>query len=120
MVLNGEATVGGRPLKGPILSGLCRKGDEGERVESSIDLDRVLGNHNGRFVWGFTDFSKTARNIRYAPTGDLTVEAELQTTTGTSVPAQFRVEDKIQVVDGVLTAKKVPAVLVLTIIPYGV
>ncbi|KAG5922925.1 hypothetical protein E4U42_005147 [Claviceps africana] len=45
-----------------MLHALCRDTD-GNLQESSIDLNKFLGNQNGYFIWGGENFSETADQV---------------------------------------------------------
>ncbi|KAK4442595.1 cyanovirin-n family protein [Podospora aff. communis PSN243] len=43
---------------------------DGEAVEAEFDLNTVIGNDNGNFVWGGGDFSGSAEEISFSLEGD--------------------------------------------------
>ena len=43
---------------------------DGDMVEAEIDLNTVLGNDNGSFKWGSTDFAGSAQDISFAWEGE--------------------------------------------------
>jgi hypothetical protein len=46
---------------------------DGEPVEAEFDLNSVIGNDNGTFVWGSGDFSGSAEEISFSLEGDESV-----------------------------------------------
>jgi hypothetical protein len=46
---------------------------DGEPVEAEFDLNSVIGNDNGNFVWGGGDFSGSAEGISFSLEGDESV-----------------------------------------------
>jgi hypothetical protein len=54
--------------------------DDGGLEISTLSLEQLLGNDNGHFRWGGSDFRKTARNIRLIDKGTK-LEADLQVET---------------------------------------
>ncbi|BCR84439.1 CVNH domain-containing protein [Aspergillus chevalieri] len=47
--------------------------EDGEWIDSSIDLDQFVGNDNGNFQWDGQGFSQTASNVHFAIEGDADV-----------------------------------------------
>ncbi|ODM15310.1 Cyanovirin-N [Aspergillus cristatus] len=43
--------------------------EDGQWIESSIDLDEFVGNDNGHFQWDGKNFSQTASNVHFAIEG---------------------------------------------------
>ncbi|EYE93684.1 CVNH domain-containing protein [Aspergillus ruber CBS 135680] len=43
--------------------------EEGDYIESSIDLNQFIGNDNGNFQWDGENFSDTAQNVHFAIEG---------------------------------------------------
>ncbi|EKV10851.1 Cyanovirin-N [Penicillium digitatum] len=58
--------------EGHILRAILRTEDGGEK-ESIIDLNHCIGNDNGRFLWGSSDFSASACDIRFDIEGEESV-----------------------------------------------
>lgn len=44
--------------------------EDGDYVESSIDLNQFVGNDNGNFHWDGENFSETAQYVHFAIEGD--------------------------------------------------
>ncbi|KAM3438579.1 hypothetical protein MY4824_003118 [Beauveria thailandica] len=57
---------------GHILRATLRN-DNGEDVDSELDLNSCLSNSNGRFEWGGAEFSQSAENISFTLEGDAQV-----------------------------------------------
>ncbi|KAK1758821.1 Cyanovirin-N [Echria macrotheca] len=45
----------------------------GEHVDAEFDLNTVLGNNNGNFEWGGSDFSHSAEEVTFSIEGDESV-----------------------------------------------
>ncbi|KAK4209742.1 Cyanovirin-N [Rhypophila decipiens] len=43
---------------------------EGEQVDAEFDLNTVIGNNDGNFEWGGSDFSGSAEEISFSLEGD--------------------------------------------------
>ncbi|EJP63248.1 cyanovirin-N protein [Beauveria bassiana ARSEF 2860] len=57
---------------GHILRATLRN-DNGEEVDSELDLNSCLSNSNGRFAWDGADFSESAEDISFTLEGDAQV-----------------------------------------------
>lgn len=57
-------TSTGVSFSGTVLNATC-KNREGLLCGTSIDLDTVLGNKNGKFDWNSSNFSKSAQDIYF-------------------------------------------------------
>lgn len=77
-------------------------------VPASFPLDLVLGNLNGKFIWGFKHFSKSARNITLNGT---ILSAELLAEDGTWNSDSLDLNHMLMGRDGVFTAVDVPALV---------
>ena len=81
-----------------ILVADCKKQD-GSSKSSSLDLDTLLGNVDGKFTRGQQTFSKTARNIALK---GLILSAELKNSSEVWVPATVDLDALIANNDGLL------------------
>lgn len=82
--------------------------DRVQWVPASFPLDQVIGNLNGKFVWGFKRFSQSAQNITLNGT---VLSAELKAEDGTWKPDTIDLDLRFMGRDGVLTAVDVPALV---------
>ncbi|OJJ81484.1 CVNH domain-containing protein, partial [Aspergillus glaucus CBS 516.65] len=72
------------------------KNDDGELIDSSIDLDEILGNDDGQFQWGDGNFSKTADDVELDFEGEVPVlQAQLTEADGSFVPAEINLAERI-------------------------
>ncbi|KAI6358023.1 hypothetical protein MCOR25_007443 [Pyricularia grisea] len=56
-------------VEGTTLCAMLRNGD-GEMCDASCDLNDYIGNNEGRFEWGGSNFSGSAEDIRFEMEGD--------------------------------------------------
>ncbi|KAF8538624.1 Cyanovirin-N [Trichophaea hybrida] len=76
------------------------RNSSGNVVESSIDLDEIIGNSDGWFKWDSANFSKSARNISLKE-GGKKLEADLPTADGGYRERQgIMLSDRIENRDG--------------------
>ena len=90
---------------GKPLVAMCRN-RKGQYVPLQLSLDLLLGNNDGTFQWGWTDWSTTAEHPTVNSIG--TLAAKLQNIDGKWVPAEIHLGDHIANIDGVLTAVNMP------------
>ncbi|MEG4441551.1 mannose-binding lectin [Microcoleus sp. F4-D5] len=93
-------------LNGSTLSTKCKKSN-GDSQETSIDLNRYIGNHDGKLSWGDKDFSKTCKNTGLAQllnTRQLILVAECQPADGgnTYYPSELELDAHIVNAEGTL------------------
>lgn len=93
-------------INGSTLSTKCKK-INGDFQETSIDLNRYIGNLDGILSWGDKDFSKTCKNIGVAQllsTRQLILVAECQPAVGGDVysPSEIELDAHITNADGTL------------------
>lgn len=100
-ILKGELGKIGLPSAGPNL----RLKDFIDSHDSRFPLDLVLGNNDGNFAWGLTNFSETADDIRLEGT---LLRATLETANGDSLDASF---DLVDYLDSVGSAMDLDLVL---------
>ncbi len=87
-----------------ILLADCRTIDGTYRF-SSLDLDTLLGNIDGKFVWGKQGFSQSAREVTLEGT---VLTADLMNTAGAWVSASADLSAFIRNNDGVLEGDNIP------------
>lgn len=87
-----------------ILLADCRTIDGSYRF-SSLDLDTLLGNIDGKFVWGKQGFSQSAREVSLEGT---ILTADLMNMAGVWVSASADLNPFIQNNDGVLEGDNIP------------
>ena len=76
---------------------------QGNHVSSYLNLDKHLGNRNGRFEWGGISFSKSAKNVHFVNDGDsFVLHASLRTRDGIWRQAKTNLSDWIANHDGKL------------------
>ena len=93
-------------LDGAILHAECRTHDRNPTYKKSdLDLDTILGNHNGKFQWGLTGFSKHAKAISLDHS---ILTADLQRSSGDYVKVTVDLSTNIINDDGVLKAVNLP------------
>ncbi|KAF8849336.1 Cyanovirin-N [Acephala macrosclerotiorum] len=71
---------------------------EGAEVESSIDLNSIIGNEDGRFFWGGADFASSCENLSFRFEGDDNVpilRAQLRNAEGELVDADLNLGERI-------------------------
>jgi hypothetical protein len=93
-------------INGSILSTSCTKSN-GNSQETSIDLDKYIGNLDGKLSWSDKNFSKTCKNIAPAQllnTRQLILVAECQPAVGgdTYYPSELELDAHIANIDGTL------------------
>lgn len=93
-------------LDNAILHAECRTYDKNPIYKKSeIDLDTVLGNHNGKFQWGLTGFSKHAKAISLDQS---ILTADLLRSSGDYAKVTVDLSTHIINDDGVLKAVNLP------------
>ncbi|RPA76415.1 Cyanovirin-N, partial [Ascobolus immersus RN42] len=75
-----------------ILTAYCRT-PQGAWLHSTIHLSTLLGNFDGEFRWGGTDFEQNARNIRLE--GKKTLKADLMKHDGTWNAAEINLDEGV-------------------------
>lgn len=92
-------------LDGSTLSTKCQKSN-GDSQQTSIDLNRYIGNQDGKLSWDDEDFSKTCKNIGLAQllnTRQLILVAECQSADRKSYyPSEIELDARINNDDGTL------------------
>jgi hypothetical protein len=91
-------------LDGSILRAKCQDG-RGVPVSSSLDLNSGIGNINGEFNILHTDFASTARDIHLK---DNTLNATLETESGSWTQASINLNLCVKTEDGVLKFNEKP------------
>ncbi|KAJ5545236.1 Cyanovirin-N [Penicillium sp. DV-2018c] len=89
---------------GTHLAAICNN-DEGSGLTTEVLLDKYLGNKDGHFEWGGTNFSKSARNITCrteGPDRKPILRCELRNSSGEYVPDKTDLTDHIANVEGEL------------------
>ncbi|KAJ5169196.1 uncharacterized protein N7482_004790 [Penicillium canariense] len=88
---------------GTVLNAICNN-DEGSGLTTDFLLDQCLGNNDGHFEWGGTDFSKSARNasISEGPKRKPILHAELLNSSGDYVSTEIDLAPHIANIDGEL------------------
>ncbi|KAL9094081.1 MAG: hypothetical protein Q9165_003496 [Trypethelium subeluteriae] len=94
-------------LDGTTLRASCRDKFGGYR-DSGLDLDEILGNVDGVFIWGLKLFSKSAANLRVEGG---TLHGELRSKDNSWKSASFDLNTQVANVNGTLTATNLPAAL---------
>ncbi|KAJ5669878.1 hypothetical protein N7462_010948, partial [Penicillium macrosclerotiorum] len=97
-----ESAVSIELEEGHRLKATLRHGDDEER-DSELDLNDVIGNNNGEFVWGGENFKDSAENIEFHREGDDDVpvlRAVLYTIDGEGVSADINLAERITNQDG--------------------
>ncbi|KAG0133641.1 hypothetical protein HOY82DRAFT_257638 [Tuber indicum] len=84
-----------------VLSALCRTCD-GEWVRSTIDLNTVLGNCDGRFEWGETRFSRTAKDVKLKDNRTLSAYLKRKDGSWSEKPVEVNLTEHITNHDGAL------------------
>lgn len=82
-----------------VLAAQCKKADLKTFVQSSISLNKYIGNVDGKLTWGGQGFSNTAETVHVVK-GVLT--ARLKNQAGKLVVSKLDLNQHIQNVDGVL------------------
>ncbi|PYH49942.1 CVNH domain-containing protein [Aspergillus saccharolyticus JOP 1030-1] len=75
------------------------RNEEGNEIESRLDLNEYLGNNEGRFEWGGNGFSETARQVSFSIEGGGEVpvlRAELANSEGEYFPADVNLSEHIE------------------------
>lgn len=80
----------------------------GGQVDAQFDLNAVLGNIDGGFVWGLTAFVNSAENIRLERA---VLHARLRDCSGNWKDAQFDLDGMLTNNNGKLEAVNVPGIL---------
>ncbi|ETN44554.1 uncharacterized protein HMPREF1541_10224 [Cyphellophora europaea CBS 101466] len=96
-------------LDGTFLKARCAAKGGRRYNESAIDLNATLGNIDGTFVWGLTDYASSALNVRLEGSvlkADLYRIGFRETT-----PAEYDLDSMVTNNDGELQAINVPAVI---------
>ncbi|KAI8599206.1 CVNH domain-containing protein [Dissophora ornata] len=83
-------------VDGHILTALCRT-EDGEWVESRLDLNTFIGNDDGYFQWDGENFSHSAKNIKLcSDEGQCTsIEAYLTTRDGEVKSTSIRLDERV-------------------------
>ncbi|WP_332987291.1 CVNH domain-containing protein [Scytonema sp. PRP1] len=93
-------------INGSILSTSCKKSN-GDSQQTSIDLDKYIGNLDGKLSWSDKNFSKSCKNIAPAQllsTRQLVLVAECKTAAGdTYYPSEIELDSHIVNIDGTLS-----------------
>ncbi|GKZ68075.1 hypothetical protein AnigIFM60653_006903 [Aspergillus niger] len=79
--------------------------EEGEMVESTLDLNSCIGNEEGRFLWGGNDFAGSAEDISFAIEGEDNVpvlRARLQNSEGEAFDADVNLGEHVTNNNGTL------------------
>ncbi|KAH8766626.1 Cyanovirin-N [Diaporthe sp. PMI_573] len=78
--------------------------EDGEYVDSEIDLNSCIGNDNGHFSWGGHNFAETAEDIRFHIEGDNQpiLRARLQSMEGDYEDRDINLTERIMNRDGCL------------------
>ncbi|EAW23524.1 CVNH domain-containing protein [Aspergillus fischeri NRRL 181] len=87
---------------GHILVARLRNAD-GEMRDASIDLDKYLGNNNGRFQWDGVNFSHSAEEVHFAIEGGGEVpvlRAQLANQDGGFESADVNLSERIENING--------------------
>ncbi|KAG0643284.1 hypothetical protein HOY80DRAFT_473325 [Tuber brumale] len=84
-----------------VLSALCRTCD-GEWVRSTIDLNTVLGNCDGRFKWGGGMFSHTAKDVKLKDNRTLSAYLKRKDGSWSEKPIEVNLTEHITNHDGAL------------------
>jgi hypothetical protein len=92
-------------LEGAVLYANCFKAD-GSQFETSLNLDKLIGNDFGTFKWGRTYFSYSAADIRL---DGVILRAKLFKPDGSGVDASLDLGANIANYNGALTVVHVPA-----------
>ncbi|KAI8345701.1 Cyanovirin-N [Mortierella sp. GBAus27b] len=88
---------------GHILVAKC-KSNKCKWVNNSFDLNTVLGNNNGNFEWGSSNYILTASNVKLETSKTvLNLNADLEDVFGDPVPASVDLTARIKNVKGKLT-----------------
>ncbi|KAL4758208.1 CVNH domain-containing protein [Aspergillus foveolatus] len=77
--------------------------EAGEWVDAEFDLNQILGNDNGRFQWGESDFSHSAEEITFDIEGEESVpvlRALLKNEDGELVGADVNLAERVGNVNG--------------------
>jgi hypothetical protein len=93
-------------IDGSTLSASCEKRN-GDSQQTSIDLNRYIGNLDGTLSWGDKDFSKTCKNIGLAQllsTKQLILVADCQPAVGgdSYSPTEIDLDAHLANIDGTL------------------
>ena len=92
---------------GSVLFAVC-KTKFGGRMPTRFHLNAVLGNKDGHFVWGFTNFSDSAQNIRLDGS---VLRAQLRDSAGSWKEASFDLDGHLVNHNGKLEAVDLPCIL---------
>ncbi|CUS11432.1 unnamed protein product [Tuber aestivum] len=84
-----------------VLSALCRTCD-GEWIRSTIDLNTVLGNSDGRFEWGGVRFSHTAKDVTLKDNRTLSAYLKRRDGSWSEKPVEVNLTEHITNHDGAL------------------
>jgi hypothetical protein len=71
-------------------------------ADPQFNLSAMIGNDNGKFLWGRAAFEQTGRNFRLEEdphTRAYTLVGELIDLNGVYIPASINLDDKLQVID---------------------
>ncbi|KAG8753454.1 hypothetical protein FRC14_006023 [Serendipita sp. 396] len=93
-------------LNGTILSANCQRKD-GQSQNSTIDLNPLIGNINGQFQYGKSDFAQTSTdygNLQIHGDGTIWLLGTLQKEGGGSDQSTINLSDHIANTDGTLQA----------------
>lgn len=91
-------------LEDSILKADCRKTND-TYIASTLNLDNIIGNLEGKLSWGSQAFSKTSRNIKLEGSK---ISAEMQKTGGAWVSSTLDLNTNIANKDGVLCGVNLP------------
>ncbi|RDW83507.1 hypothetical protein BP5796_04998 [Coleophoma crateriformis] len=75
------------------------RNEGGELVDTEIDLDRYIGNSDGRFEWEGQAFSQSAENVEFSIEGGGEVpvlRANLRNQEGEFIPCDVNLSERIE------------------------
>ncbi|RDW70979.1 cyanovirin-n family protein [Coleophoma cylindrospora] len=75
------------------------RNEGGELVDTEIDLDRYIGNSDGRFEWEGQGFSQSAENVEFSIEGGGEVpvlRANLRNVEGEIIPCDVNLSERIE------------------------
>jgi hypothetical protein len=88
-------------IEGSTLSATCQTID-GDYQETSINLDKYVGNLDGKLSWGDHDFSQTCENVAVAQSlkGEYQVAGKCKTKAGAYTQTELGLDARIANIDG--------------------
>lgn len=90
-------------VAGAFLTARCFRWD-GTELTSTFDLDPHLGNDNGRFLWGGSEFTKTAWDVRFK--NDTILEATLEVRDVSELESSIDLRWRLLNINGSLYARR--------------